>query len=220
VTPPTPIVPDDDDGDDPRDTPPPTFYGEEIDSENDTIFYVIDTSCSMGWDPASYTTADGGNAYGPRIDRAKAELVRSITGLSDNFRFNIINFDCGMGRWRNDMVAATDANKQSAIGWVMSLQPGGATGTGPATAAALSDHDNKMVVLLTDGAPNCGVPDPNSGFWDSADDGGPSAHRRVIRDANTQGAVINVFGIAASGSYRAFCQGVASDAGGSYFDIP
>jgi hypothetical protein len=42
----------------------------------------------------------------------------------------------------------------------------------------------------------------------------------MIRDANTQGASVNVFGIAASGSYRAFCQGVASDNGGQYFDVP
>ena len=47
-----------------------------------------------------------------------------------------------------------------------------------------------------------------------------SGHRSVIRGANSQGATINVFGIAASGSYRAFCQGVASDAGGAYFDVP
>lgn len=220
--PPTPIVPDDDDGDDPRDTPPPTFYGEEIDSENDTIFYVIDTSCSMGWDPASYTNLDGSSGHGPRIDRAKVELVRSIMGLSDNFKFNIVEYDCGMSQWRSSMVEASDANKQSARGWVMGLQPTGATGTGPATAQGLAERDNKMVVLLTDGAPNCGV---SSGFgggpgggWD--DDGGPREHRRVIRNANTQGAVINVFGIAASGSYRSFCQGVASDSGGNYFDIP
>ncbi|RMG18180.1 MAG: VWA domain-containing protein [Planctomycetota bacterium] len=206
-TPPTPIEPDDDDGDDPRDTPPPTLYGEELDSENDTIFYVIDQSCSMGWDVQSYTTPDGRTASGPRMARAKAELTRSISGLSDNFKFNIIAFDCGSRQWSQDMKVADDGNKQSAIAWVNSLQPTGATGTGPATARALGDKDNMMVVLLTDGAPNCGA-------------SGMSGHRRVIRNANTQGATINVFGIAASGSYRAFCQGVASDAGGNYFDVP
>jgi len=45
-------------------------------------------------------------------------------------------------------------------------------------------------------------------------------HRAMIRRNNTQGATINVFGISASGSYRAFCQAVASDSGGSYFDVP
>lgn len=105
------------------------------------------------------------------------------------------------------MVEATPANKQDGLGWVMGLQPTGATGTGPATAAALGDKSNKLVVLLTDGAPNCGA---NS----------DSGHRSMIRSANTQRAKVNVFGIAAYGSYRAFCQGVASDNGGSYFDVP
>ena len=205
--PPTPIEPDDDDGDDPRDTPPPVIYGEEIDTETDTIFYVIDQSCSMGWDTQSYTTLDGNTASGPRMARAKAELNRSIMGLSDNFEFNIISFDCGTRQWSGAMQEANDANKQSAVAWVNSLQPGGATGTGPATASALGDKDNMTVVLLTDGAPNCGA-------------NGSNGHRSMIRNANTQGATINVFGIAASGSYRAFCQGVASDSGGSYFDVP
>lgn len=42
-----PIQPDGDDGDDPRDTPPPTIYGEEIPTENDTLIYVLDVSGSM-----------------------------------------------------------------------------------------------------------------------------------------------------------------------------
>jgi hypothetical protein len=200
-------IEDDGDEDDPRDEPPPVIYGEEIDTESDTIFYVIDISCSMDWDNQSYTTLDGSRANGPRIDRAKAELSRSILGLSRNFSFNIIAFDCGTRRWSSSMQEANDGNKAAALGWVRSLQPVGATGTGPATALSLGDKENMSVVLLTDGAPNCGA---------NSDNG----HRQMISRANTQGATINVFGIAASGSYRAFCQNVASDAGGSYFDVP
>ncbi|MBL4848108.1 MAG: VWA domain-containing protein [Planctomycetes bacterium] len=200
------VVPEEDD-DDPRDTPPPTIYGEEIDTETDTIIYVLDISCSMGWDSQSYTTLDGRTRRGPRIDRAKAELARSIMGLSDNFMFNLIAYDCGSRQWQRSMVEADDGNKQSAIAWSMALSPTGATGTGPATALGLSDKDNMSVILLTDGAPNCGA-------------SGASGHRSMISSANSQGASINVFGIAASGSYRAFCQAVAGDSGGSYFDVP
>ena len=42
----------------------------------------------------------------------------------------------------------------------------------------------------------------------------------MIRSANRQGAVINVFGIAATGAQRRFCQQVAADSGGSYIDVP
>ncbi len=197
---------EEDEGDDPRDTPPPVIYGEELDSENDTIFYVLDISCSMDWDTQSYTTLDGSTRRGTRMDRAKAELARSIMGLAPNFEFNIISYDCSTRQWQREMQPADDANKSSGIAWVMAQQPIGATGTGPATALALGDKDNMMVVLLTDGAPNC----PSS----------MNQHRTIISTSNTQGATINVFGIAASGSYRAFCQAVASDSGGSYFDVP
>ena len=195
---------------DPTDVPgdPPTIYGEEIPSENDTLYYVLDISGSMDWDPLSYTTVDGQRRNGPRIDRAKAELIRSILGLSENFKFNVIAFDCGTLQWRNSLQQANDANKQAGIGWVNALYPRGATGTGPATCLALGDRENKTVVLLTDGAPNCGA------------DGTLNGHRRLISSNNSQGARINVFGIAASGSYRSFCQGVAADSGGSYVDVP
>ncbi|MEZ6185373.1 MAG: VWA domain-containing protein [Planctomycetota bacterium] len=194
-----PVEPDDD--------LPPTFIGEEIDSENDTIVYVIDVSGSMGWDTQSYTRPDGTVASGTRIERAQAELIRSIRGLSENFRFNVVSYDCSARTWQPAVVDATPPNKASAEAWVAALRPTGATGTGPATAVALSDRENMAVVLLTDGAPNCGA-------------NGAAGHRRMIASANAQGASVNVFGIAASGSYRAFCQGVASDNSGVYVDVP
>jgi hypothetical protein len=205
--------------DDPRDTPPPTIYGEEIVSENDTLIYVIDRSGSMDWDEASYVDLDGRRRTGTRMERAKAEISRSIMGLSQNFRFNIVGFDCGTVQWRSNMVPADDANKQSALAWVRRLEPQGATGTGPAVALGLRNRDNKLVVLLTDGAPNCGVPEYDNS-WSYSENNTMNGHRRMISNANTQGAKINVFGIAASGTYRRFCQNVASDSGGSYTDVP
>jgi len=202
-----PKASEDDSNEDPRDTPPPTIYGEEIDTETDTIIYVLDISCSMGWDPQSYTTLNGSISNGPRLDRAMVELAKSIRGLSDNFKFNVIAYDCSTRQWARSMVEANDKNKQSAIAWTSELAPTGSTATGPGTALALADKENASVVLLTDGMPNCGAE-------------GASGHRAMISNANSQGATISVFGIAASGSYRAFCQAVAGDSGGRYFDIP
>ena len=204
---PPPVTPPD--TPDPRDEPPPTIYGEEITTEGSTIFYVLDISGSMGWDSRSYTDLEGRTRNGNRLERAKIELIRSISALSRNFSFNVIAFDCGTRQWQRSMQEATDGNKQSASAWVRALQPVGATGTGPAVCLALGARDNKAVVLLTDGAPCCGSsPETMDG------------HRRMIRTANRQGATINVFGIAASGSYRSFCQNIAGDSGGSYFDVP
>ncbi|MGE0706640.1 MAG: hypothetical protein AB7N76_05490 [Planctomycetota bacterium] len=207
VVPPRPMVPEEDEGEDPRDTPAPTIYGEEISSENDTIYYVLDISASMSIGRSAYTTPDAQVSQGSRMDRAKAELTRSIRGLSDNFKFNIVAFDCATETWQSSMQQATDGAKNAAIAWVGALQPRGATGTGPATALALAEKSNMAVVLLTDGAPNCGA-------------SGLDGHRVMISTANSQGATINVFGIEASGTYRAFCMGVAADSGGSYFDVP
>jgi len=193
--------------DDPSDEPPPVLYGEEIVSENDTLVYVIDSSGSMRRDRQSYTTADGQVETGSRMDRAKAEITRSIMGLAPNFRFNIVTYNCNTRVWQQALVPADDANKQAAVAWIESLNPNGGTATGPATALGLGNKDNMAVVLLTDGRPNCGA-------------NGHEGHRQVVRTNNTQGAVINVFGIAASGSYREFCQNVAADSGGKFVDVP
>lgn len=193
VPPAPPAPPKPEEGDDPRDEPGPVFYGEEIDSENATIIYVIDLSGSM--------------RRSGRIDRAKRELEKSISGLSPNVRFNVIAYACGMKSWRPGMVPASNPNKQSAIGWFKELQPSGGTGTGPATSLALNEKECLAVVLLTDGAPNCGA-------------GDTEGHRSMIRNANSQFAGINVFGVDASGHYRDFCLQVAADSGGSYYDVP
>jgi hypothetical protein len=111
------------------------------------------------------------------------------------------------------MVPADDSNKQAAMGWIGALQPLGATGTGPATASALGQKDNMLVVLLTDGAPNCGAGD------ESGDSSCMAAHRAMIKSNNTQNAIVNVFAIGATDDFEAFCQGVASDNNGSCTDV-
>lgn len=186
---------------------PPTFSGEPIPSENSTIFYVVDKSCSMGWDYRTYVDEEGNTKSGNRMDRAKVELRKSISSLPKNFKFNLIGYGCSISRWSTQMREANTANKLSAVGWVNSLYPNDGTMTGPATATALQDKSNKSIVLLTDGAPNCGA-------------SSLTGHRSLIKSANTQGATVSVFGIGASGYLKQFCQDVANDNNGSYTDIP
>ncbi|KKN47396.1 hypothetical protein LCGC14_0663090, partial [marine sediment metagenome] len=119
-------------------------------------------------------------------------------------------------------VPATATNKAQLATWILNFNPHGWTATGPAVASALQDRENLSIVLLTDGLPNFGIPlatHPNATQFEQEEAQG-EAHRRVIQEANAQGAVIDVFGIQARGRMRAFCQGVASDSGGSYFDVP
>lgn len=205
---------------DPRDEPPPVFFGEEIDVEGGAIVFVIDRSGSMDEPLRPVERGIGVDGQpvllGPdsptRLEAAQRELVRCLSSLAPNLRFNVWAFDCTVTSWAYDLRAADAAGKASAIAWVEALRGGSSTGTGPAVARALAAHRECVsYVLLTDGAPNC-----TGGNNYTAD---PPEHRRMIRDANAQGAAITVFGIAASGSYRAFCQQVAADSGGAYFDV-
>lgn len=189
----TPAAPIPDTKDDPRDEPAPIFFGEEIESANDTIVYVIDVSGSMYMED--------------RLLRAKRELEKSIKGLPDSFKFNVISYDCTLTRLWPKLMPADAANKSVARQFVGTLGANSGTATGPGVALALADQQVKCVVLLTDGAPNCGA-------------NGCDGHRAMIRAKNTQQAVINVFGIDATGEYRAFCQNVAKDASGAYTDLP
>ncbi|MHC4393083.1 MAG: vWA domain-containing protein [Planctomycetota bacterium] len=185
----------------------PQLYGEDLPSESDSIIYVLDISGSMDWGTSSYTGLDGNPTSGTKIQRAKVELRRSIRQLTDDFEFNIVGYDCSMRRWAGQRREATAQNKTSAEGWVNGLRTGGATGTGPAGALALQEKDNMTVVILSDGAPNCGA----NGF---------GGHLSMITSANTQGAIIHTFGIGATGQFASFLRSIADSSGGRYVSIP
>ncbi|MBL4849483.1 MAG: VWA domain-containing protein [Planctomycetes bacterium] len=212
---PEPIPETPDPGTDPRDTPAPRFFGEEIDTETDSILYVIDQSGSMSIRAEPYEDLNNNIVSdGSRLDRAKAELKRSISGLPENFYFNVLFYDECVSQCFGSKVQASAANKTMAFSWVDAIQPDGWTNTGLAVQKALTDKENKTVVLLSDGAPN---------FLDCAMQyvGGTDDHASLIRSENTQGAVINAFGIgiASDPTSRAFMQRVAAENGGSYSEV-
>jgi len=206
--PPTPIAPT------PPLPPSPTIYGKNLVSSNGTIVYVIDVSGSMGWDMGQYTAPDGSTQTGDRLDRAKAQLIMSVTSIPASFKFNMYSYDCGCYPWHNSLQPADTAHKQDAISWISKLKPLGSTGTGPAMVQAMTNNSScKLFALLTDGAPNCGAGD------ESGDPSCLAAHLQMIDAGNTGHAVIDTFGIGASGGFRQFCMDVASQNGGSYDDV-
>ena len=198
---------------------PPTFYGQEINSENQTILYIIDCSGSMGIDDFDGPNDVNGRATRiQRITRANEELGKSIDSLPSNFRFNVEAYDCVMQFWQKSVQPATKLNKISAKAWASSIYPSGGTGTGPAVAAGLSDRNVRYIILLTDGEPSCGA-GPVDGYYTGSYFLVLEAHRIMIKQANTQKARIDVVGIAAYGSMKNFCVNVAGDNRGSYTDI-
>jgi len=194
---------------------PATIYGRELSSGSSSVVYVLDVSGSMGLDVGQFTDAAGKVTAGDRLDRAKAELEKSLNSLPPSWRFGLVAYDCTVLTWATTLREATAPNKAEAAGWVRALKPGGATATGLATAAGLAlDRANLALVLLTDGAPNCDSVTMNGNVP-------PEVHRRDIRAANVQGARIDVYGIACpSGStFEQFCRDVASDNNGTYTGV-
>jgi hypothetical protein len=141
-----------------------------------------------------------------------------VAGLAPTFRFNVVAYDCAMRRMWPQLRRADDAAKQAAVAWVNGLRAAGGTGTGPATALALSDREVQALALLTDGEPNCGCDGREQADF-------MKCHREMIQRANVQRAVINVFKIGShsewtGGNLREFCRNVAADSGGSFTEIP
>ncbi len=191
--------------------------GEELPVEAAPIVFVIDVSCSMGWDSQSYTALDGATRTGTRMDRAKAEVTRSILAVPPGTPFDIVTWIGGPWAWADELVPATTQNKLEAVAFVNSLQPTGATGTGPATAWALMNSAYASVMsytLITDGAPNC----LDSGYsWSDW-----QVHAGIIGDANTKGATVNPV-ILIEPDYidmQSFGTGVASQNGGQLTVVP
>jgi hypothetical protein len=181
-----------------EDEKPPTIYGSEIPSESSSVVFVLDDSGSMAldWRP------DSGN----RLDRAKTELSRAIESLPANWKFTVYAYDCAYWSWSETLQAANEENKKSALAWIRGLSPAGGTATHSGTCAALKIRENKLVVLLTDGAPSCA--------------GGNDEQRAAIKAANLQGATINVFGISCDHELmRTFCRDVASDNNGTFTEV-
>jgi hypothetical protein len=194
--------------------PAPTFFSHDIPASA-SIVYVIDQSGSMSIGVGDFTDQNGKIvANGSRMDRAKAELIKSIATLPKSFTFNVLFYDECVRPWQNANVAADDSHKTQSYAFITAQQPMGFTNTGLAVATACGDKTVKNVVLLSDGEPN--FLDCNMCYV-----GTYAEHRSVIRQANSQHARVDCFGIgvASNPDARSFMQAVAEDNAGAYIEI-
>ena len=118
------------------------------------------------------------------LDRAKAELLRSIDALNDLQQFYIIFYNHEQKAFRIDpsgkrLIFATDDNKRLARQFVGGIEAGGGTKHADALLLALRMHPD-VIFMLTDGDP--------------PDDLTPEELDRVQKE-NTAGTVINVIQI-------------------------
>ncbi|MGE0709396.1 MAG: VIT domain-containing protein [Planctomycetota bacterium] len=115
------------------------------------VVFVLDTSGSMAADD--------------RLAQARRALEYMITRLGGSDRFSVIDFATDARSYKDQLVSASEAEKQGAIHYVRQLLPRGGTAIDEAlkAAAALRSADSQRsfsLVFLTDGEPTIGEREP------------------------------------------------------------
>lgn len=175
---------------------PQQYYGIDIHSKR--LLFILDHSGSMK-DPWYGMT---------RLARAKGELIKAIRELPGDVEFGIVCFHTRIHQWQEDLVEATEANKDLAIDFVNRLGYGDRTNTYGVLRAALDyDKDLEAIYLLTDGKPTIGeLVSHQSILMDIL-------HRNRFRHLN-----LNTIGIAVDGFTRQFLKRLADESGGEFRD--
>jgi hypothetical protein len=105
------------------------FFG--IKDQARRVVIVVDTSNSM------FERSRSGKMHFFDFKTIKEEAVKLINNLSINTLFNVVVYEGGSMAFSEEMMAATDANKQSSRQWIMDLEEdpgasiGGRKGRGP-----------------------------------------------------------------------------------------
>lgn len=170
------------------------FYGAIF--EGDAFFWCLDRSCSMGW--------------GGRLPVLKSEFSTAIDSLSDESEFSAIHFGSSFNTFSHIPLEANLGNREAAKEWINQVEALGGTCLAPAGVALvnisqLSDKDNKVILVLSDGVPGCG-----------GTSGGPSETLTAITSANWERTPINTIYISTDNSGIAFMQALATMNGGTF----
>lgn len=190
-----------------------SLYDEAFQLTSKTVVFIIDTSGSMASGYMNFVDENGKVKYGNRLARAKVECIKAISELPQDIRFNVVSYHCGISTAFTGpspagpiLLKADDKNKTQAISFVRRLYPSGGTATGPATAKVLLNKEVLDILLLSDGAPYCGVYPPNV----------IQKHLKMIQAANTQKATINTIGIGCYGDAEWFMRTIALTTNGIF----
>ena len=80
----------------------------------------------------------------------------AISGLSDNFEFNVIAYATDVKPWKSKLQESNQENRDAAVAWVNALDLAGETNIMGALDAALSEKTVDTIYLLSDGTPSAG----------------------------------------------------------------
>ncbi len=178
-----------------------SFFGIRIESHR--VVFIIDVSGSMEeLCRGKYVGAKGEK----RMDVAKRELIKCLSGLDKKSFFNIVNFADGVRTWREQISEYTAENLDDAKAYVSKFTAGGGTNLHGAMREAFDDPDVDTIYVLSDGEPTVG---------DTTD---PTRIRNEVR-AWTKHRNVVIHAIAVGGNLR-ILEWLAADTGGSYVHFP
>lgn len=136
------------------------------------VVFVVDLSGSMQW-PMDEDDGTGKTKRSMRIDFAKRELRRACDALPANAQFNLVSFNGNpkSKSWKEDLVPATEKNRDAFKKYVDDLNADGGTNVWAGMETALkikslvygSRYETHVdeVFVVSDGAPTVGeVQDP------------------------------------------------------------
>ena len=200
--------------------PPPqraraTFFGTAVTSNR--VIFVIDVSGSMAQryklkKPLPMKTSTDPQAAQKaleviKIEMAKKELIKAVSGLPFDAKFNIVFYNHKFHAWRKGLQRASYRNKQAAINFVKKFKPSGRTNIYDTLMFALANKGVDTIYLLSDGLPNTGtVTDPN-------------AIVEKISAHNRQRVAIHTFGFGLGARGRRFMEELAKRNRGRFCDM-
>jgi Ca-activated chloride channel family protein len=125
-----------------------------------------------------------GSMMGTKIEQARKALVYCINKLNPGDRFNIVRFSTDVETFRNDLVDASDKNREEALAFVKGIESRGGTAMDEALRTALTMKTDparpSMVVFLTDGRPTVGETEMDKVLANAKKSNGDGATRRVF----------------------------------------
>jgi len=130
-----------------------SFFG--IRTHSRRVLYLLDVSGSM-----AYLMDGKGGEREPRIERTRRELLRSLTELPDDVRFNVALFASAVRPWERRLRPVGGGTRTAAMDYLEEREVKGGTNIHGALAFALESGAD-TAFLLTDGEASVGtVVDP------------------------------------------------------------
>ncbi|MBI5363699.1 MAG: HEAT repeat domain-containing protein [Planctomycetes bacterium] len=174
------------------------FFGIRIISHR--VIFIIDVSGSM---QELLNSEYEGKTSQPRMEVAKRELERCVTGLDTSAFFNIVTFSSDVDRWVDGTLSvANEKNRGAAKEYVGKLMAAGGTNLYGAVKDAFKDLDVDTIFILSDGEPSVG------------EETDPTVIREHVKAWNEhRGIQINT--IAVGGQFQ-ILEWLAQDSGGTH----